>query len=90
MAVDPETTLARCRRLGHEVPLRYCLRQEADSPCPLVRDCWWERIDIDRFLARELGGEAVERLRRQTPAKPRLARIIETAMKASGKLRTDG
>ncbi|MDT8392090.1 MAG: hypothetical protein RRC34_16430 [Lentisphaeria bacterium] len=72
----------RCRRLGHEVPFQYCLTQEGDTVCPLIRDCWWERMDIDAYLEERLSSETLQALRQPSPPAPRLGKIIALAMRA--------
>lgn len=72
----------RCRRLGHEVPLHYCRTQEGHSVCPLVRDCWWQQMDIDDYLRSHLTEQELAALASGQPPPPRLTRIIEEAMKA--------
>lgn len=72
----------RCRRLGHEVPFDYCQTLEGHTVCPLIRDCWWERMDIDAYLEEHLSPEALKALRHPPPPGPRLGKIIDLAMKA--------
>lgn len=74
----------RCRRLGHEVPLGYCRTQEGKSVCPLVRDCWWEFLDIDAYLRQHLDDEEFAALQRERPPRSRLAKMIELAVAAKG------
>lgn len=40
-----------CRSLGHYVPFRYCRTVNNGLPCRKIRDCWFEKIDIDGFIA---------------------------------------
>ncbi|MBN1496696.1 MAG: hypothetical protein JXA07_08000 [Spirochaetes bacterium] len=40
-----------CRSLGHHVPFRYCRTVNNGLPCRKIRDCWYEKIDIDGFIA---------------------------------------
>lgn len=72
----------RCRRLGHEVPLHYCRTQEGHTVCPLVRDCWWEFVDIDAYLREHLSEAELAALAKGAPPAPRLTRIIEAALQA--------
>lgn len=39
-----------CRRLGHHVPLSYCMAPGQELFCGSFRDCWYARMDVDRFL----------------------------------------
>ena len=50
MTEEREKEILHCRRLGHDVPFGYCLREGGDRPCRLVFDCWWERFDVQSFL----------------------------------------
>ena len=72
----------RCRRLGHDVPLAYCRTQEGSTLCPLIRDCWWEILDIDDYLRAHLDDEEYAALGRRRPPPPRLAKMIELAIQA--------
>ncbi len=68
--IDPKTQEIRCRRLGHPLTMDYCLREGGEGqPCRLVRDCWWERVDIETVLHQHLSDEEIEALekRRETP-----------------------
>ena len=67
----------RCRRLGHEVPFRYCRTLEGEAVCPSIRNCWWETFDVDTFLRENLSPEEYERLAAGAPPKPKLASILE-------------
>lgn len=40
-----------CRKLGHHLPLSYCLAPGQDDFCGSFRDCWYARMDVDKFLA---------------------------------------
>jgi hypothetical protein len=87
--IDPKTQEIRCRRLGHPLTLDYCLRESGPKqPCRLVRDCWWERLDIETVLHQHLSDEEIEDLekRQQTPPDKMssLLEIIEAAKQRRG------
>jgi hypothetical protein len=42
---------AYCRGLGHYVPFRYCRTVSDGLPCSKIKDCWFEKIDIARFIS---------------------------------------
>ncbi len=72
--------LIRCRRLGHEVTFHYCRTQEGATVCPLIRDCWWQRLDIDACLARIIGFDRLAQLQAGGGRPDRIgimARIVE-------------
>jgi len=58
----------RCPRLGGPVPFRYCLASETGRPCFKVIDCWWETLDVVRFLKDHLTEAEFERLAAARPA----------------------
>jgi hypothetical protein len=79
---DPETLERHCPRLGGRVRLAYC-RDSATSPppCDKIRDCWWERLDIDQLLARTLPPEALARLA-DAPPRGKIATLLELIARA--------
>ncbi|MBP7827876.1 MAG: hypothetical protein KA236_15170 [Verrucomicrobia bacterium] len=46
---DPNQAI-HCRRLGHPVPLSYCVRESIDRPCGLIFQCWAGRIPVRDYL----------------------------------------
>ncbi|MFW5870336.1 MAG: hypothetical protein ACOCVL_01585 [Candidatus Sumerlaeota bacterium] len=84
--IDPKEQEIRCRRLGHPLTLDYCLREGGPGkPCRLVRDCWWERLDIERVLQERLSEEelnALEEAQKKPPDKMgNILELIEAAKK---------
>ncbi len=74
----------RCKRLGHMVSFRYCRTQEAESICPQILNCWWERFDVASFLKANLTDVDYAKLATPNPPKPKIQSImelIETAKK---------
>ena len=84
---DHDGRTIRCRRLGHQVPFRYCRTQEGESICPLILDCWWQVFDVRSFLAEHLPPEQMERL--EAGCRPdrvaSLMEIIERAKRTAGR-----
>jgi len=39
-----------CRMLGHHVPFKYCRTVNDSLPCRKIKDCWFERMDIEHFI----------------------------------------
>ncbi len=46
-----------CRKLGHHLGFGYCRKMNEGLPCPLARDCWFERFPVEEFLAEHYSGE---------------------------------
>jgi len=81
MIDEHDEEIVRCRRLGHEVPFRYCRQESEGRPCRLTFDCWWERFDVQSFLKDHLEPEAFEALQKREPPNKvlSLVEIIEQA-----------
>ncbi len=47
--IDPNQEM-HCRKLGHPVPLSYCVRESIELPCRLVCQCWEGHIPIHQYL----------------------------------------
>ena len=69
-----------CRSLGHHVPFGYCRAVQQGLPCSRIRDCWFETLQIDRFLYEHYTEE--QRRRVFAPSKPKLTSILEIAQRA--------
>ncbi len=37
--------------LGHTLSFRYCRTMKEGLPCHNVLNCWYERIDVEEFIA---------------------------------------
>ena len=77
----PEELTIRCRRLGHDVPLGYCLTLEGKTVCRTIRDCWWQRLDIDAFLRDHLTPQEIAELSGEPHGRNRLENMIDLARK---------
>ncbi len=72
-----EKLVRRCPRLGHDIPLAYCLEAHADGTiCPKVLDCWWEIFDVAAWLKSRLSPEDWHKLCCEPPA-PKLVSLLE-------------
>jgi hypothetical protein len=49
-----------CRKLGHHLGFGYCRKVNEGRPCPLARDCWYERFPVEDFLARHYSRAELE------------------------------
>jgi hypothetical protein len=84
MLTDQDTLLQRCPMLGHEVAFSYCRQPGQEIPCRKIFDCWWERFDVQTFVANNFPEEIRNAIIR--PPKPKilsLIEIIEQARKTS-------
>ena len=70
----------RCPMLGHDVPFSYCRAPASDLPCRKVFDCWWETFDVEAFVRRHFGEEAIGRLLAPRPDKA--ATLVDLIAKA--------
>ncbi|MFC1563049.1 hypothetical protein ACFL4Z_03260 [candidate division KSB1 bacterium] len=52
----------RCRQLGHDVPLSYCLKMNVKLPCPEIINCWEQKIKISEFIAKNYTKDKIERI----------------------------
>jgi hypothetical protein len=74
----------RCRRLGHEVSLRYCRTQEGCTPCPGILDCWWEVFDVRAFLEEVLSAGELDALAARRP-REKVATLLELIEQAKNR-----
>ncbi len=68
-----------CRMLGNDVPFRYCRTGATGSMCRRIRDCWFERLDIDAYLSECFTCEELAGVFAEAPGK--MERIITAAVK---------
>ncbi len=73
---EQEQKTIHCSRLGGTVTLGYCMSPAQDAPCERIRDCWWQFLDIDRYLAECLGREGLLELINK-PRRDRLGIILD-------------
>ena len=66
--------------LGHEVPFSYCRKPAQDIPCRKIFDCWWEQIDIQKFIEENYSEEIQNALRQ--PPKPKALSLLEIIQQA--------
>ena len=72
----------RCPRLGGSVTFKYCRTVgEQSQPCWKIKDCWWERFDIQAFLAQNYSSDELKRLMEAAP-KPKLVSLFEIMQQA--------
>ncbi len=69
-----------CRKLGHHLKFEYCRTEHNGTPCPKIRDCWFEKIPIDEYLTQNYSSEEIAYLFQ--PPKPKITSIFEIIQKA--------
>ncbi|NQU45241.1 hypothetical protein HQ520_18315 [bacterium] len=89
MVEEHDQLIIRCRRLGHEVPFRFCRLEGGDCPCRLILDCWWERFDVRAFLQEHLCADLMESLEQEKPFPNKTASIADLIEQAKRRLNKD-
>lgn len=64
-----------CPRLGHHLTFKYCRLENGAMPCRKIRDCWFEKIAIERYLEAFCAPEDLSRL--EEAPKPKMLSIFE-------------
>lgn len=63
-----------CKKLGHQLPVSYCLAPGRKLFCSSFRDCWYSRIDVDRFLKDRFSSEEIKAA--MAPSAPKVSSIL--------------
>jgi hypothetical protein len=74
---------AYCRILGHYVPFQYCRTVNDEIPCRKIKDCWFEKLDIDRYIMGNFTESERERMFSSPPEK--ISAIVDLIKKAQEK-----
>ncbi len=69
-----------CRKLGHHLRFSYCRTEHNGKPCPLIFDCWYERIAIGDYMREHFDPEEVDYFTR--PSKNRVLSLVELIQQA--------
>ena len=69
-----------CRMLGHALPFHYCRTMNSGLPCGRILDCWFERIAIQEFIAKNYNQEEQQRI--FEPPKTKMLSLVEIIEKA--------
>lgn len=77
---DALAALRYCPKLGHDVPLSYCLRPGSDVPCGNIRGCWEGRADIEAVLGKYCTAEQIAAI--DAPRPDKAATIVELIQRA--------
>jgi len=72
-----------CRILGHYVPFRYCRAVNDEIPCRKIKDCWFEKLDIDRYITENYTESERERMFASPPEK--IFTLVDLIKKAQEK-----
>jgi hypothetical protein len=75
--------LLYCGSLGHNIPFKYCRSMNSELPCRKIKDCWFERIDIEKFIEENYSVSEQERIFAEPPDK--ISTILGLIKKAQGK-----
>lgn len=69
-----------CRKLGHDVPFRYC-RKPGDSPfCSRLPLCWEGKLDGESYIKEHYTEEEIAAA--QKPPQPKIVSLYELIQKA--------
>ncbi|MBN2160116.1 MAG: hypothetical protein JW807_12030 [Spirochaetes bacterium] len=69
-----------CRSLGHYVPFQYCRTVNSGLPCSKIKDCWFEKLDIERFIGENYSKSEIEQI--FTPRPEKISTLIDLINKA--------
>jgi hypothetical protein len=75
-----DDTTSYCRSLGHYVPFRYCRTVGDGLPCAKIKDCWFEKIDIEGFISDNYTESERERI--FAPPSEKISTILDLIQKA--------
>ncbi len=74
---------AYCRTLGHYVPFRYCRTVNDGIPCRKIKDCWFDKVDIEKYITGNFSESEREKIFSPPPEK--ISTLIDLIKKAQGK-----
>ena len=78
--IDPEREVRRCPRLGGDVPLSYCLKENGGLPCRFILGCFRDLGDeLLRVLRDNFSQEELKKA--FSPPKDPYLRLLETIEK---------
>jgi hypothetical protein len=73
-----------CRMLGHTLAFRYCRSMNEGLPCHNILNCWFERLEIEQFMAENFSREELRIILKPPEMKiARLVKILDTVRKDS-------
>ena len=76
-----------CRILGHHLYFSYCRSLNDGYPCHKILDCWFEKLDVRKFVRENFTDEEVEMFL-QAP-KPKMQTLMALIEKAKGRMKED-
>jgi hypothetical protein len=80
MDLNFDTRQGYCRKLGHYLTFKYCRQEHHGLPCPKIRDCWFNDLNVDQFIRHNYKPEEIEYILQ--PAKPKISTIIDLIRQA--------
>jgi hypothetical protein len=72
-----------CRTLGHYIPFQYCRTVNEGTPCRKIKDCWFDKVDIEKFISENFSESDRERIFASPPEK--ISSLIDLINKARDK-----
>ncbi|MBN1866876.1 hypothetical protein JW916_06255 [Candidatus Sumerlaeota bacterium] len=84
-----DTDVVRCRRLGDDVPFRYCRQENDGKPCRLVLDCWWQRFDVQAFLRENLEPELYDEIASGFQPPDKIVSLFDLIQKARERVESE-
>lgn len=72
-----------CRMLGHEVPFSYCRKPGKEQFCRHIVNCWFEKFDIQAYLAEHFTEEQIQAA--ITPPAPKVESLLSLIERAKGR-----
>ena len=72
----------RCPALGHQLSFKYCRSANENAPCRKILDCWFQRINIQEFIAEHYSEAELQRITAEP--KPKLVSILEIISRVQG------
>lgn len=76
MLQETSDKLARCPRLGDEMPFSYCLQESGALPCSRIISCWSPVFDVESFLHEKMKDHEWKKFRNAQP-KDKVSTLIE-------------
>jgi len=67
--------------LGHTLSFRYCRTMNTGLPCHNILNCWFERFDIETFIAENYSEEELQDIFK--PPKMKIATMVEVVAKVT-------
>ena len=70
----------RCKQLGHNVPLSYCLKMNVKLPCPEIINCWEQKIKISQYISKNYTEDDIKNIFSKD-YRPKIEKLIDIVNK---------